>query len=132
MADKLRKVQLSDGEVILTNLGLLVFLGVFLLGLGAQLTLWTAAYRAFFVWLVFSLISGSFRVISKYAQSHKREQELQGNLDRARKEEQRMYQERKDKRQKMNEMVGLMEDSIKDSEVIPEPSDQENENVALN
>lgn len=97
--------RISEGEVIFGKVGLLVFLGVFLLGLGAERPLWTAAYRAFFVWLVFSLLGGSLRIGWKYHLYRKREQDLQRNLDHARTEEERLFRERRQRRDRTSEQA---------------------------
>ena len=75
---------LSNTDIILSKMGLLTFLAVFLLGLGAGVELWTATYRAFFVWLVFSLFSGAVRVAWKYQEFHRRERDLIRSIERSR------------------------------------------------
>ncbi len=109
MPKKSGKRLLSPVELILAKVGMLLFLGIFLLGLGAELPLWTAAYRAFFIWLVFSLLGGTARISWKYTQYRRRESELKENLDRARREEERLLEDRRRRREQMNELVDVME-----------------------
>jgi hypothetical protein len=108
MSEKGHSRRVSEGEVIFGKVGLLIFLGIFLLGLGAELELWTAAYRAFFVWLVFSLLGGALRVLWKYHLYRQRESDLQANLDRARQEEERLFRERRERRERMNEFADML------------------------
>jgi hypothetical protein len=80
------------------------------MGLGAELPLWTAMYRAFFVWLVVSLTGGTIRVGWKYHLYHQREQELHANLNRARESEQRILQERRSRRDQMGDLMEVLEE----------------------
>lgn len=100
----------TPGDLIFTKVSVLVFLGVFLMGLGAELPLWTAVYRAFFVWLVVSLMGGGIRVAWKYHLYHQREQELHANINRAREEEGRILQERRQKRGPGVGLLGVLEE----------------------
>lgn len=109
MTTKAQPKRIPEGEVIFGKIGLLVFLGILLLGIGAQLPLWTAAYRAFFVWLVYSLLGGGLRVGWKYHLYRMREQDLQVNLDRARQEEERLFRERRERRDRMGEAGDLLD-----------------------
>jgi len=108
MGAKTPAKRIPEGEVLFGKVGLLVFLGLFLLGLGADRPLWTAAYRAFFVWLVFSLVGGALRVGWKYHRYRLREQDLQSNIERAKQEEERLFRERRERRDKMNEFAEMM------------------------
>jgi heme exporter protein D len=96
----------TPGDQIFTKVSVLVFLGVFLMGLGAELPLWTAVYRAFFVWLAVSLAGGALRVGWKYHLYRQREQDLHANLSRAREQEERLLQERRQKRGQTLELLG--------------------------
>lgn len=98
----------TPGDQIFTKVSMLVFLGVFLMGLGAGLELWTAVYRAFFVWLAVSLLGGALRVGWKYHLYHERERELHSNLNRAREAESRMLEERRQRREQMSDLVEIM------------------------
>jgi|GEM_PF-2564673 len=98
----------TPGDQIFTKVSMLVFLGVFLMGLGAGLELWTAVYRAFFVWLAVSLLGGALRVGWKYHLYHQRERELHSNLNRAREAEHRMLEERRQRREQMSDLVEIM------------------------
>lgn len=95
----------TAGDQIFTKVSLLVFLGVFLMGLGGGLDLWPAVTRAFFVWLVVSLLGAALRVGWKYHLYHERERELHSNLSRAREAEGRMLAERRQRREQMSELV---------------------------
>lgn len=103
----------TPGDQIFTKVSVLVFLGVFLMGLGAELPLWTAVYRAFFVWLVVSLLGGAVRVGWKYHLYQQREHELHANLNRAKEHEERMMHERRQKREQvaeqMNELLNVVD-----------------------
>jgi len=100
----------TQGDQIFTKVGLLVFLGVFLMGLGAERPLWASVYRAFFVWLAVCLVGGALRVGWKYHLYHERERELQANLSRARENEQRLHEERRQRRGNLNQLMDVMED----------------------
>lgn len=95
----------TAGDQIFTKVSVLVFLGVFLMGLGAELPLWTAVYRAFFVWLVVSLLGGAVRVGWKYHLYQQREHDLHANLNRAKAQEERLLQERRVKREQAAEQM---------------------------
>jgi hypothetical protein len=113
----------TPGDQIFTKVSLLVFLGVFLMGLGAELPMWTAVYRAFFVWLAVSLIGGGLRVGWKYHLYHQREQELHDNLNRARAEESRILLERRQRRDVAGEVVDALHSrSPREAEAIPPES----------
>ncbi len=107
----------TPGDQIFTKVSVLVFLGVFLMGLGAELPLWTAVYRAFFVWLVVSLLGGAVRVGWKYHLYQQREHDLHANLNRAKEQEERLIQERRIKREQatdqFNELLNVVDEGHK-------------------
>lgn len=98
----------TPGDQIFTKVSLLVFLGVFLMGLGSGLDMWPAVTRAFFVWLVVSLLGAALRVGWKYHLYHERERELHSNLSRAREAEGRLLAERRQRREQMTDLVEIM------------------------
>lgn len=109
MSASKRHQAVSQGDQIFTKVSILIFLGVLLMGLGAERELWPSLYRAFFVWLAVSLIASGLRVLYKYHLYHQREQELASNLQHAQEEESRLLMARRDRKQKMNEVLGLMQ-----------------------
>jgi hypothetical protein len=108
MSKESSKQPISDGESIFLKVGLLIFLGILLLGLGAQRSLWTAAYKAFFVWLVFSLVAGTIAMGWRYSRFRARQVDLESNLSHARAEEERMIGERRERRDRMTDLVGAI------------------------
>jgi hypothetical protein len=102
----------SPGDQIYTKVSLLVFLGVFLMGLGANLDLWSAVTRAFFVWLVVSLLGGAVRVGWKYHLYQQREHELHANLNRAKQHEEQLLEERRQKREQAAEQMSVLMDVV--------------------
>jgi hypothetical protein len=102
----------SAGDQIFTKVSVLVFLGVFLMGLGANLDLWSAVTRAFFVWLVVSLLGGAVRVAWKYHLYQQREHELHTNLNRAKEHEERLLEERRQKREQAAEQMNVLLDVV--------------------
>ncbi len=99
----------SDGEKIMNQVGLLVFLGFLLVRVGSGHPLWDSAIRAFFIWLAVSLLGGVIRVLTKYAQYRQREDELRENLRMAREEEERVLRERRRRREKVAELVNMID-----------------------
>lgn len=99
-------VLLSNTDIILSKMGLLTFLAVFLLGLGAGVELWTASYRAFFVWLVFSLVTGALRVGWKYNDFQKRQQELLRSIERSK---ERLHHKEESKKKRAEQLESLLD-----------------------
>lgn len=124
MSKAKEQVLLSNGDLIASRLGMLVFLGIFLLGLGAGQALWTSTYRAFFVWLAFSLIAGGTRVAWKYNDYQRRERELLDSIERQ-KEQQRQREEETRKRQQ--QMSTLYDTSRRMREAEAEPDTEEDD-----
>ncbi|MCA9782946.1 MAG: hypothetical protein KDC10_09500 [Calditrichaeota bacterium] len=102
MPKRTEQVLLTNGDLIVSKLGLLVFLGVFLLGLGAGQALWTASYRAFFVWLAFSLLAGGARVAWKYNDYQRRERELLEAIERSKQQLMAREEETRKRQQQLN------------------------------
>ena len=99
----------SDSEKIMNQVGLLVFLGFLLVRVGSGNPLWESACKAFFIWLAVSLIGGVIRVVVKYSQYRQREEELKDNLRMAREEEERVLRERRRRREKVAELVNMID-----------------------
>jgi hypothetical protein len=98
------QILLSNGDLIASRLGLLVFLGIFLLGLGAGQALWTSTYRAFFVWLAFSLLAGGTRVAWKYSDYQRRERQLLDSIERQKELGRQREEETRKRQQQMNSL----------------------------
>ncbi len=103
------KQPLSEGESIFLRVGFLIFLGILLLQLGAGRAIWTSAYRAFFVWLIFSLVAGAIAMYWRFARYREKQSELEKNLSRARLEEERLLNERRERRERMSDLVDVMD-----------------------
>ena len=119
MPNRKEQVLLSNGDLIVSKLGLLVFLGIFLLGLGAGQALWTSTYRAFFVWLAFSLLAGGTRVAWKYSDYQRRERELLDSIERGKELARQREEETRKRQQQINhlyESTRRLKDQDMDSE----------------
>ncbi len=121
MNKRTEAVLLSNTDIILSKMGLLTFLAVFLLGLGAGVELWTASYRAFFVWLVFSLFTGALRVGWKYHEFQKRQQELVRSIERSK---EKLHHKEADQKKRAEQLESLLESVEKmNEERLEDPSD---------
>jgi hypothetical protein len=113
------KQPLSDGESIFLKVGMLIFLGILLLGLGAERPIWTSAYRAFFVWLVFSLVAGAIAMYWRFLRYRSRQAELEVNLSRAHAEEERLLAERRERRDRMSALADSAEEQSGTTPEVP-------------
>jgi sensor c-di-GMP phosphodiesterase-like protein len=123
------KAPVNQGDQIFTKISMLIFLGVLLMGLGAERPLWPSLYRAFFVWLTVSLLAGGLRVLWKYHLYREREHELESNLQRAREEESRLIQERRQRKEQMNDLINVMQTAA-ENEAVQAPAQLESQQAS--